>query len=166
MEIDVSPALRGEVRRIDFGYDADAPENPPDVTFTGRVRIRGTFTDQSGYMAVKLTADLPYSTHCARCFREISGVFTLNFEKPAAVSGTLSDRQDAEDYILIQKGTIDPDPMVSEALTLEFPMVFLCKEDCKGLCPKCGKDLNDGECGCPKKEIDSRLAILGKLLDK
>ncbi len=41
----------------------------------------------------------------------------------------------------------------------------LCKEDCKGLCPTCGKDLNEGPCGC-KKELDPRLAVLAKLLDK
>ena len=166
MEIDVSAALRGEIRRIDFEYDADSPENLPDVSFTGRVHIRGAFTNQSGYMELSLTASLPYTTHCARCFKEISGVFTLDFAKPAALSGTLSDGQDAEDYLLIKKGFIDPDPALIEALTLEFPMVFLCKEDCKGLCPRCGKDLNEGDCGCPKKEIDPRLAILGKLLDK
>ncbi len=166
MEIDVSSALRGEVRQIEFEYDTDSPENLPDVTFTGSVRVKGTFTNQSGYMAIHLTASLPYLTHCARCFKEVSGVYTLDFQKPAAVSGTLSDRQDAEEYILIKKGLIDPDPMLLEAMMLDFPMVFLCKEDCKGLCPKCGKDLNEGECGCPKKEIDPRLAILGKLLDK
>ena len=41
----------------------------------------------------------------------------------------------------------------------------LCSEDCKGLCPTCGKDLNEGPCGCGK-EVDPRLAVLAKLLDK
>jgi len=41
----------------------------------------------------------------------------------------------------------------------------LCDEDCKGLCPKCGQDLNQGQCGCVTKEIDPRLAVLQKFLD-
>lgn len=168
MELDVSTALRGEVREIAFDYQTDAPENLSDVIFTDKVHVVGTFTNQSGYMAVKLTATLPYSTHCARCFKETSGIFSLDFEKPAAVRNTLSDEEDAEDYLLIEKGHLDPDPALLEALLLEFPMVFYCNKDCKGLCPKCGKDLNEGDCDCPKdkKELDPRLAILGKLLDK
>ncbi len=165
MGIDVSSALRGEVREIAFDYLTDAPENLPDVIFTDRVHIKGKFSNLSGYMSISLTATLPYTTHCARCFKDVSGIFSLDFEKPVAVKGTLSD-EDSDDYLFVKKGLIDPDPVLLEAMMLEFPMVFLCKEDCKGLCPKCGKDLNEGECGCPKKEIDPRLAILGKLLDK
>lgn len=166
MSLDVSTALRGEVKELSFDYYTDAPENLPDVIFTDKVHVVGTFTNLSGYMAIKLTATLPYSTHCARCLKEISGIFSLDFEKPAAVRNMLTDEEDAEDYLLIEKGHLDPDPILQEALLLEFPMVFYCDKDCKGLCPKCGKDLNEGECGCPKKELDPRLAILGKLLDK
>ena len=43
-------------------------------------------------------------------------------------------------------------------------MRVLCSEDCKGLCPKCGRDLNEGECGCDLKEPDPRLAVLAQLL--
>ena len=42
---------------------------------------------------------------------------------------------------------------------------FLCSEDCKGLCPRCGKNLNLGPCGC-RKEPDPRFAVLEQLLDK
>lgn len=116
-------------------------------------------------MCLTAVAELPYNTHCARCFREVEGKFTFSFERPLAVKGTLND-EDTDDYLLIEKGMIDPDDRVREAVLLDFPMVFLCKEDCRGLCAKCGADLNEGDCGCPKKEIDPRLAILGKLLDK
>ena len=50
-------------------------------------------------------------------------------------------------------------------LVLELPLRYLCKPDCKGLCCRCGKNLNDGPCGC-QKEIDPRLAALRQLLDK
>jgi uncharacterized protein len=45
-------------------------------------------------------------------------------------------------------------------------MRILCDEDCPGLCPKCGKPKREGECGCPTREIDPRLAILQTLLDQ
>ena len=43
-------------------------------------------------------------------------------------------------------------------------MAVLCREDCKGLCPHCGKDLNEGPCGCEPRQIDPRLEALKKLL--
>jgi uncharacterized protein len=73
---------------------------------------------------------------------------------------------DGEDYIELADGKLELEETAIEQLMMEFPMKELCSPDCKGLCPKCGKDLNEGECGCVKKEIDPRLAILQKLLEK
>ena len=55
---------------------------------------------------------------------------------------------------------------LSEILLLDFPTRVLCSEDCKGLCHKCGKDLNEGDCGCDHREIDPRFAVLQQLLDQ
>ena len=56
------------------------------------------------------------------------------------------------------------DEPVGELLFLELPSKDLCSEDCRGFCPKCGKDLNTGDCDCNGKEIDPRLAVLQKFL--
>jgi uncharacterized protein len=53
---------------------------------------------------------------------------------------------------------------VEEEIMLEMPSRTLCKDDCLGLCQKCGKNLNEGDCNCDKKEVDPRLAILKTLL--
>jgi len=47
---------------------------------------------------------------------------------------------------------------------VSLPMKHLCSEDCKGICSKCGKNLNEGKCDCPDREIDPRLAVLADLL--
>ncbi len=57
-------------------------------------------------------------------------------------------------------------PAVQEALTLALPMKVLCREDCKGLCPQCGKDLNLGPCRCQPADGDLRMAPLAELLKK
>ena len=49
-------------------------------------------------------------------------------------------------------------------IVMGLPTKVLCKDDCRGLCPDCGKDLNLGDCGCQKKEVDPRLAALADLL--
>ena len=58
------------------------------------------------------------------------------------------------------------DEPLREQIEMEFPVRFLCKDDCKGLCSKCGQNLNRGECSCNKKEIDPRLAPFAKILEQ
>ena len=50
--------------------------------------------------------------------------------------------------------------LIREQVYLSLPMKFLCKAECQGLCPNCGADLNQVECGCPKEEVDPRWAAL------
>ena len=97
--------------------------------------------------------------------KDISGTFELKLEKPVALKGSLQN-EDNDEYVIAERGCIDIDLLLEESIVMDFPMRFLCQEECKGLCFKCGKDLNFGECDCPKKEIDPRLAKLSKLLDK
>ena len=70
------------------------------------------------------------------------------------------------DYVIVEDGFLDIDEQMKEQLELEFPSRFLCNDDCRGLCQKCGKNLNDGNCGCSTKEIDPRLMPLQKILDQ
>ena len=58
---------------------------------------------------------------------------------------------------------IDLTEAVQEQILLSLPLRPLCREDCKGLCPGCGEDLNKGACGCSGKAVDPRLAVLGNL---
>ena len=72
----------------------------------------------------------------------------------------------SEEYVVINGSELDVDEPLLEELILGFPNKLLCEEDCPGLCPKCGKPRREGDCGCPTKEIDPRLAILATLFDK
>ena len=67
-------------------------------------------------------------------------------------------------YILVPDGKLDLSQLALEDVFLSLPSKLLCSEDCKGICPQCGKNLNEGPCDC-KKEIDPRLAALLDLLD-
>ena len=59
------------------------------------------------------------------------------------------DPEDPDQYVF-EASSIDLTDAIRDALTLELPLRVLCKEDCKGLCPKCGVNLNTGSCSCPK----------------
>ncbi|NLL36243.1 MAG: DUF177 domain-containing protein [Fretibacterium sp.] len=60
--------------------------------------------------------------------------------------------------------TIDLADQVWETLLLLLPIRLLCKEDCRGLCPECGADLNQGPCGCERQDGDPRFAVLGSFI--
>jgi len=160
--IDVREVLSGLVDSIEFDYTLPAPQGFNDILFPGEVRVVGAIKNQAGYMTLAARATVPYVTHCARCTKEISGVFETSFERPLATRL----ENDDDEYLMITHGEVDLDTPLLEELLISLDFVYLCKEDCKGLCPKCGQDLNEGDCGCAdKKEIDPRLAILAKLLD-
>ena len=174
VKLDLRPLLAGD-RLLTFEYELLLDTDPTDtasflygVSFPSPMKVKGEITNTAGYMRMQLTASVNYQAECARCLRPLGGEFTLDLEKTVAPRNLLSDLDEdkLDDYAIIEDGFLDMDEPLMCELEMAFPIRFLCKDDCKGLCPKCGKDLNEGECGCNTKEIDPRLAPLQKLLDE
>lgn len=168
MKLDMRPMLRGEISRMSLDYML-TPDEVVGATLEGDAHIVGEITDEAGYMRLTLEASLPYRGECARCLAPVKDVFRLQFERTVADEKTLTDEQqedNVDEYVIIRDGELDLDEELREALILSFPMRLLCSQDCPGLCPKCGKPRRDGDCGCPTREIDPRLAALRALLDE
>ena len=168
MILDMGPMLRGETDHIHVDYLL-TPDLPSGAEFEGDAHVVGDVTDEAGYMHLILTVSVVYRTECARCLDPIRGDFAIQLERTVAAEGTLTEEQleeNVDEYAVIENGKLDLDEEIREELLLSFPMRFLCREDCPGLCPKCGKPLSQGDCGCPKTEPDPRLAVLKKLFDK
>ncbi|HVE86132.1 MAG TPA: DUF177 domain-containing protein [Myxococcales bacterium] len=168
----LSEALTGQGRDTGFRADRPAP-------------LKASFRKISG--SVLLQAELtPHVTApCKRCLKDVAMdlpvQFTLNLvPQPPAVKEEGEDGQggpgeDARsqkrdsggsfalrdaDREYFDGRTIDLDPIVQEQVLLALPVSVLCKDECKGLCPVCGQDLNEAECGCERKVVDPRLAVL------
>ena len=168
MTLDMRPMLRGETSCISIDFTL-TPDTLGGVTFTGDAHVVGQITDEAGYMRLCLQVSLPYSGECARCLAPMQDTFCLAFERTVANEGTLTEEQledNVDEYVIIQNGELDLDEELREALLLSFPFRLLCREDCPGLCPKCGKPRAAGDCGCPTKEIDPRLEALRILLEQ
>lgn len=166
MVVDVAPLLRGEVKKIDIDYML-SPEQIDGIEFED-AHVVGELTDNSGYMRLKLKAELVYHGECARCLAPVDGVFSLDFERTVALEGTIAeDRLEelVDEYVVLEGHELDIDEPLCEELVLGFPMRLLCSEDCEGLCPKCGKPRREGDCGCVLREIDPRLAVLQHYFD-
>ncbi len=94
---------------------------------------------------------------CRRCLQPVQG--TLNADVQEMFE---SNPREGETYRL-GHDFIDLELLAREALVLDLPLAPLCREDCRGLCPTCGADLNQGDCDCPPAEVDPRWAALDVL---
>ena len=168
MILDMLPILSGASQQIDFDFVFTPNEDSllaavySDVDFAEPITVTGYVKNMAGYMVLSADVKVTYHTMCARCAEPVSSTLEISFEKDIASSGEVSDEND--DYIIIEDKKLDLLPPVEEEIMLEMPSRTLCKEDCLGLCQKCGKNLNEGDCSCEKKEVDPRLAILKTLL--
>ena len=175
MKLDLRPLLAGE-RLLQFDYELapdviskdDASSFLYGVSFPSPLKVKGDITNTAGYMRMRLNMSLDYSAACARCLTPVSGSFSLDLEKTVAPRNLLGDLDEykLDDYAIIEDGFLDMDEQLIDQLEMEFPIRFLCSDDCLGLCSKCGKNLNEGACDCNHTEIDPRMAPLQKLLDK
>ena len=104
---------------------------------------------------------------CARCaseFRqEVGARFELSYlPQPGGVKENeeIELRYEDMDIGFYDGVRLDVDMMVAEQIELSLPMKFVCREECLGLCYRCGRDLNEGPCGCAPDEKDARLSVL------
>ena len=67
---------------------------------------------------------------------------------------------ETDEYPYLSGYELDTDVLIGNEILVNWPVKILCKEDCKGICPKCGRDLNQGDCGCDTFEPDPRMAVL------
>ena len=140
-----------------------------DLEFYGRkpivrpVLAQGRVVNHAGALVLNGTARSELDLVCDRCGKEFSR------EKVVPLDMLLADtleQEDSEDEIFLLDGNeLDLDELVTTAFVLAMDTKNLCSEDCKGLCAKCGADLNLGPCGC-RPAVDPRLAALAQLLDK
>lgn len=90
---------------------------------------------------------------CVRCLREFDLPLTVDLTVVADRAGgrhRLEEDLEADDYMMFHDGRqLDLREQARESLLLELPITPHCREDCRGLCPRCGADLNLGPCGCP-----------------
>ena len=122
-----------------------------------REQVHGSFTVEKSGERVSVRGAVRSRAHleCARCLRE----FELPLEAPLVVyaerrGSTSRAEQEAlerDDFMLFHDGRrLDLRATVREALLLEMPITPHCREDCPGLCPRCGADLSLGACDCPQ----------------
>lgn len=126
------------------------------------VLAQGSVTNHAGALVLEGTVSSTLELACDRCGKEFSREKTVKLD--SLVAQELEDEENDE-ILLLDGAELDLDEVVTTAFVLAMDTKNLCSDDCKGLCPGCGVNLNETPCRC-KPEVDPRLAVLAQLLDK
>ena len=155
-------ASDGSSKRVSYDLDMSQVEFGGGYPFTSPVSVKAFASNTAGMVSVEIDTAFDFETHCDRCFDEIKRHMDYHFVHRLIEA---LEEEFNDDYIETPDMSLELDELVSSDILLELPSKFLCRGDCQGLCQKCGHNLNLGDCGCNRQEIDPRLAQLQNLLD-
>ncbi len=149
-----------------YSFTADGQELGLPEAFRSEVAIEAGLERRGRQYRVDARVATSGTFTCDRCLapfeREVTGEFNVLF-----VSDGTSVPEDLPDdelrVIPSESMVIELDEDVRQCATLAVPVKLVCREECLGLCPTCGKNLNDGQCGCENEDTDPRWEPLKKL---
>lgn len=124
-------------------------EDPLDVSFASPIAVKAEYVFDGKAVIFQGTIHADIQAQCGSCLKEF--LYSMDIPFADAFSREPDEEEgeygfDGEEVLL--------DKMILDEISLHLPVRFLCREDCKGLCPICGKDRNAGPCGCkPNGEV-------------
>ena len=141
----------------DLCYGVSYPVSEP-------VAAEGTVRNTAGVLVMTGAISTCIHGTCDRCARDFSR--EVRFPIDVVLVTELADEENEDEWVFPLEGdSADLDDIVRTVFVLSLDSKLLCREDCKGICQRCGKNLNDGPCNC-QKELDPRFAALKQLLEK
>ena len=104
---------------------------------------------------------------CDRCLEQVETKIPFEFKRKLDMKLTVEERvNDLDESSYLTGYDLDVDRLVYLEVLMSWPLKVLCKEDCKGICSRCGKNLNDGPCGCAEEPKDPRMAAISDIFSK
>ncbi|MBR4910732.1 MAG: DUF177 domain-containing protein [Clostridia bacterium] len=146
--------IEGTLDMSDVDYFAGYPLKRP-------VKYVGSVSNTASVVTLKLDINFEFTAPCDRCGVMVSGCHSVTVDKSLATS---LERQESDTIIIVSDMRLDVDELVYSEVILNLPSKHLCRPDCKGLCQKCGKNLNEGDCNCDNSDPDPRFDKLRDLL--
>ncbi len=146
---------------IDHCIDFSNVEYMGEYPLKKPVEVTGKITNRAGLVMLSLSMVYVFSAPCDRCGLPTETVHKVQLEKSLApeIAGI-----DNDEIIIVEDLKLDLDELVYTEVIVSLPMKHLCRENCKGICSVCGKNLNEEACHCETKQIDPRLQALADLL--
>ncbi len=158
--VDVRKVLEHPGTRRPLKLDAPVPGLASGLSqVEGDIHLDLVMEALDGGVLVQGEMSGTYLAQCRRCVKDVRQDFSFTGSEVYRPAADVWE----EGYV-IKDESIDLEPMVRDTVALRLPESPLCREDCAGLCPRCGADLNEGACGCEAApEGDLRWAALKDL---
>lgn len=164
MKLDLKDVILvpGAVLPFEFQLDLSDLEFYGERPVCRPVAVEGQVRNMAGALVLTATAHTTLSLTCDRCAKRFDREKTLDYETLLA---DRPEQEDEGDLIPLDGDELDVGKLMTDTFILEMDTKNLCSEDCKGLCPGCGVNLNKEPCRC-EKAVDPRLADLAKFFEK
>lgn len=149
-------------RGVSFSFETTAAELdavPENCRIKGPVKVEGELLHTGDLYRLRGVVRFEKEAVCDRCLEHFSSKESCAFDEEVR-------RTDDESGLAVLDDKVDISPLIRDTLLAAQPIHNVCRPDCLGLCPKCGANLNAGECGCDRTVPDPRLAALEQLLKK
>jgi len=167
VEINVSQLLKENIGSIrDYEVDTSIDIEGKDSTVQGEIRLMRT---DRGILA-RTTLKTNINISCSRCLSPFDYALVLNIEEEyfqtidISTGTALPSPEEPGSFTVDENNILDLSEAIRQYALLAIPMKPLCHEECAGLCPVCGVNLNQSSCDCPSRPADPRWAELNKLI--
>ena len=164
MIIDLSDIIKDYGGRMNVSASIEMDDTEflgESFKFQKPLKVEGAIINNTKSLELSAKAEGEMQVHCARCSQPFNVPVKFRIHEILVREGSDS----ADDETVVFSGEkLDISDIIMNSFLMSVSGKYLCSEDCKGLCPKCGADLNDGDCGCDKDEIDPRWADLQKIM--
>jgi len=159
------------------GMDVDLPEEDLELgtsaeVWEGAAAVRAKMCIARSGRGILISGEMAgqVALVCSRCLERFPFRTEDRLDLYCETAGPGQTKHEVElshddlDVTYLEEGRIDTDQILRESVLLNLPVQPLCREDCRGLCPRCGANLNHEACGCDRPPSDPRLQALRKLL--
>lgn len=167
MIVDLQLLSEERVHRETFALSLSDPEMPGlpqwGTAFRDPVPVEAVFLKEDGALSLTLRLSYQGCFPCDRCLTETTVAGSLTFRHVLRDRDSEDPEEDLAFFVKDRK--LDLDALATADLLSRLPTKILCDPDCKGLCPTCGKNLNEGGCDCEGEGGDPRWAALRQLLE-
>ncbi len=136
-----------------------------ELSFNRPLRLKASLANEGGTLRLTGLLEGTAGIACGRCLDLFELPVKAEMDE-VYYNEAQQDLVPGEEWVPFRGDRLDITPELVKAILSNLPMKMLCREGCRGLCPKCGNNLNRTGCGCPTEEIDPRLEVLRRFLEK
>ena len=133
-----------------------------EFTFNEPLLLRGIILNNTKSLELKATVTGRAEVHCARCQKPM--VVDISFPVSEILVREDAEIAEDEDVVVYSGNSVELSDAVTNSFLMNVTGKYLCSEDCKGLCPHCGTNLNEKSCDCDKDIIDPRWEKLAEIM--